>query len=215
MKIRTDLSQENENHCHTIHFHQPNHALKEKIKKEIAFFLNKYNFSAQKHIFIIGLGNDFHTADSIGPKTIKHIPANAHLEKLGVNIRSPKISLLEPGVLGTTGIPTIKTIQSVTKEIKPDLILLIDALVTDNVSFLNHTIQITDEGILPGSGLKGSNEKINQKNLGIPVIAIGIPTAIEYINKTTLLVSSSDIDLFIQNTSLLLAESINELLHSY
>ncbi|MBR6113236.1 MAG: GPR endopeptidase, partial [Bacilli bacterium] len=169
------------------------------------------------HIFIVGLGNENHTADSIGPKTLKHIQVNSFLENIGVEISGNKVSALEPGVLGETGILTDKIISSVSKEIKPDLIILIDSFVSDDINYLNKTIEITNYGINPGSGLKGINSKIDKTTLGIPILVIGVVTAIEIkftndnnINFIPYLLSTKDIDEFVINISKIIGQSINE-----
>lgn len=189
--------------------------IKELLKKEIKFFLNKMISKKNYHVFIVGLGNENNTADSIGPKVIKNININSHLKDLGID-NNIIISALEPGVLGQTGIETSKIIKSVTKEIKPDIIVIIDSYVTENIDFLNKSIQITNEGIIPGSGLKIKNDEISCKTLNIPVLVIGIPTAIEIIfenkkeSKIPYLVSTKDVDLFVLNISKIISESLNE-----
>lgn len=184
------------------------------LKKEILIFLNYYNITKNNHIFIVGLGNESNTADSIGPKVLKYIKVNSHLFNLGININHIKISALEPGVLGTTGIDTKKIIKSITKDIKPGLIILIDSFITNNINHLNKTIEITNTGIKPGSGIRGNNSKICEKDLKIPIITIGVPTAIEYKDKSnTLLVSTNDIDEYVYKISQIIGTALNELLY--
>ena len=188
--------------------------IKNTLKKEILYFLNLYNINRNKHIFIVGLGNESNTADSIGPKVLKHINVNSHLFNLGIDINHIRISALEPGVLGTTGIDTTNIIKSVCKSIKPDLIILIDSFVTNNINNLNKTIEITNTGIKPGSGIRGNNSKITESNLKIPIITIGIPVCIEYKkDNNTLLVSTSNIDEYVHNISKIIGTSLNEILY--
>lgn len=188
--------------------------VKNILKKEILHFLNLYNINKDKHIFIVGLGNESNTADSIGPKVLKYINVNSHLFNLGIDINHIKISALEPGVLGTTGIDTADIIKSVCKNIKPDLIILIDSFITNNINNLNKTIEITNTGIKPGSGIRGNNSKITESNLKIPIITIGIPTSLEYIkDKKTYLISTNDIDEYVYNISKIIGTSLNEILY--
>lgn len=216
----TIFKQEENNHSYrTIYFKDINYKneIKESIIKELYFFLNKINISKNYHAFVIGIGNDNHTADSIGPKTLKHIEVNSYLDNLGITIYSNKISALEPGVLGETGIDTKRIIESVINEIKPDFVILIDSYVTQNIDLLNKTIQITDEGISPGSGLNAISSEVSFKSLGIPVIVIGVPTAIEitFNKKRNLkphLLSTKDIDSFVLQISKIIGESLNEFL---
>jgi len=209
-----------ENIYKTILFNNLNNTknIENALSKEILFFFNSMNIHKNSHIFIVGLGNINHTADSTGPKVLKHIKVNSYLENIGIKISGNKVSALEPGVLGETGILTEKIIKSVSNEIKPDLIILIDSYVSDNISYLNKTIQINNSGISPGSGIKGINTKIDKKSLGIPVLVIGVTTAIEikFTNDTNnnnfipYLLSTKDIDEFIDNISKIIGNSINK-----
>ena len=190
--------------------------LKNKLKKEILFSFNQMNITKNSHIFIVGLGNDNHTADSIGPKTLKHIKVNSFLENIGIKIKANKVSALEPGVLGETGILTHKIISSVSKEIKPDLIILIDSFVSDDINYLNKSIEINNIGINPGSGIKGISSEINKDTFNIPILVIGVVTAVEIKfsnedkNFIPYLLSTKDIDEFVINISKIIGEAINE-----
>lgn len=199
-----------------IHFNSLIHSNKIKniIKKELTYFLDKYSIDKDSHVFIIGLGNESNTADSIGPKTIKYITANSHLENI-IELNNTKISLLEPGVLGNTGIDTMKIIKSISNNIKPDLIILIDSYITSNINNLNKTIEINDNGIIPGSGIHGNNSKINKKTMNTNILVFGIPTSLEYKNDSiTLLMSTSDIDKYVYDISNIIGNAINEILYS-
>lgn len=238
--VRTDLASENKNNeqillysnvdksinvyksddekyfYRTIKFLNLNdsNTLKSFLIKELNFFIKQLVTKNKYHAFIIGIGNEFNTADSIGPKVLKNICVNSHLENLDIPINGNKVSALEPGVLGTTGIDTKKIIESVSKEIHPDFLILIDSYVTENIKYLNKTIQITNEGIIPGSGLYFHNEEISKKTMGIPVIVIGIPTAIEIeIDSKSYIVSTKDIDSYVLEISKIISEAINETLN--
>jgi len=202
---------------HTIYYKNlyDENKIKTFFKNELIFFFKKLNIDNTKHIFIVGLGNESNTADSIGPLTLKYIIVNSHIHNILANITKPKISALEPGVLGTTGIDTFKIIESVSNEIKPDLIILIDSFVTNKIDHLNKVIEINDDGITPGSGIHGNNMEINLKTLKIPVLVIGVPTALEYKknDQMPLLISTSDIDEYVIKISKIIGTSINEVLY--
>ncbi len=214
MNLRTDFALEN-SHNKIIKFKIPDKTLQEKFIHEVKSFLKRNHFSSQSHVFVVGLGNEAYTADAVGPKAIKHIDATSHLDDLGIFSKRAKVSLLEPSVMGKTGISTEKMIACISKEIKPDLLILIDSLVTDQLDLLNHSIQINDEGMSPGSGLFGQNKKISQGSIGIPVICIGVATAIEYVDSMPLIVCTSDIDAYVANIAQLIGEGLNQLFSSF
>lgn len=191
-----------------------NENIKTILKKELLNCLKSYSINKDSHFFIIGLGNDNHTADSVGPKALKYIIANSYLENLGITLNAPKISSLEPGVLGETGIETKRIIESITLEINPNFIILIDAYVSSDIKYLNKCIQITNKGITPSSGLNGIGTEISENTLGIPILVIGIPTAIEMIiNNKTYFLSTKDIDSYVDTISKIIGESIQEVLY--
>ena len=205
------LESKNKEHIyHTIVFNtiELKKELIKILKKELLFFIRIHNINI-KHIFIVGLGNEDNTADSIGAKTIKNIKINFNITNEKCN--NIKVSALIPGVLGITGIETNKIIYSVIKQINPDLILLIDSVVTNNINYINKTIEISNVYLSPGSGIYGNNKKINTK---IPIISIGIPTSLEYIyNKIPFLLTPSNIDYYADTISEIISQSINETIY--
>lgn len=219
--FRSDLQIEKKKlNQNTLGISFPNTNQKEKIKQElkegILSFLNKEKFSSPIHFFVVGLGNDNFTADSVGPEVLKTLNINGFVKELGLDLHTNQISALEPGALVETGIDTAKVIKSVIGTIKPNYLICIDAFVCESTKYLNHTIEITKNGIIPGSGLKGLNQKISRQNMGIPVLTIGVPTAIELeIEKKTYLLSSKDIDEYILNISKIIGEVLNEILPTY
>lgn len=197
----------------TIYFNEIDNKLQKVLIKEIKNYLSK-TLDKEKHILIVGMGNEYHTADSIGPNTLKHIKVNAYLENLGLKIKKVKVSKLKPGVLGETGILSEKTILSVVNEIKPNLVILIDSFVSNNINDLNHTIELNNYGLNSGIGIKGLSSSINQDFLQIPVLAIGVTTSLlitlkKKERKTFYLLSTKDIDEYIIKLSELLGNSIN------
>ncbi|MCY6371835.1 GPR endopeptidase [Clostridium ganghwense] len=130
---------------------------------------------------VVGLGNWNVTPDALGPKVISRLMVTRHLKELvpdsiDENIRP--VCAMSPGVLGITGIETGEIIKSVADKIKPNLIICIDALASRKTERVNTTIQIGDSGISPGSGIGNKRMEISKRTLGIPVIAIGVPTVV-------------------------------------
>ena len=129
---------------------------------------------------VIGLGNDKSTPDSLGPLAINDIIVTNHLFELGeISSGFRRVSAINPGVMGTTGIETSDIISSICDKIKPDFIIVIDALASQSIERVNKTIQMTDTGIHPGSGVGNSRKEISKEVLKIPVIAIGVPTTVD------------------------------------
>lgn len=160
--------------------------IKEIFIKELKNILEKQNIKEKDPCLIIGLGNRMSTPDALGPKTVDNILVTNHLYELGLlgeNYR--RVSALVPGVMGTTGIETSDIIKSVTKEIKPKFILIIDALASSSLERVNKTIQITDTGINPGSGIGNTRKEISKDILNTPVIAIGVPTTVDAVTIVT------------------------------
>ncbi|MCL2526886.1 MAG: GPR endopeptidase [Defluviitaleaceae bacterium] len=139
--------------------------------------LHKLNKNAV--ILIIGLGNWQVTPDALGPKVCEKILVTRHIkdetpEDLKGKVRA--VSALSPGVMGLTGIETAEIVKGVAEKVKPDMIIAVDALAARRTNRINATIQISDAGINPGSGLGNKRAAINSETMGVPVIAVGVPT---------------------------------------
>lgn len=135
-----------------------------------------------KSILVVGLGNIDTTVDSIGPKVIKDLEITRHLKKYApelVKENAKEISGIAPGVLGTTGIETGEILKGIVEKIKPEAIIAIDALISRDISRLFKTIQISNTGITPGAGVGNKRKEISINTMGVPVIAIGVPTLVE------------------------------------
>ena len=192
---RTDLALDNNKNTKIIKYKYINNDIKHNLKKELKYFINK--IKNKESVLIIGLGNDNYTADSIGPKTLKHIKVNSFLDG-NIKFKGIKISALEPGVLGQTGIDTKRIVKSVVNEIKPNFLIIIDSFITNNILEVEKCIQISNNGITPGSGIMGLNSKINKRTIGIPVIVIGVPTALEInIKDKQYILASNQIDKYV------------------
>ena len=136
----------------------------------------------KEEILVVGLGNIYVTPDSLGPKVINEIDVTRHLINYlpqYVDEETRMVSAIAPGVLGTTGIETVEILKGVVDNIKPKLIIVIDALASRSIERISSTVQLSDTGIVPGAGVGNTRSEISQKTLGIPVIAIGIPTVVD------------------------------------
>lgn len=149
----------------------------------------------QGEILIVGLGNIYVTPDALGPKVINEIDVTRHIIKYlpqYVEDGTRPVSAISPGVLGTTGIETVEILKGIVDNIQPKLLVVIDALASRSIDRISSTIQISDTGIVPGAGVGNTRQEISEQTLGIPVVAIGIPTVVEL---ATLV--SDGIDIFI------------------
>ncbi len=136
--------------------------------------------SKESYVLIIGLGNEASTPDSLGPLTVKDIIVTNHLYELAtLDSNYQRVSAISPGVMGETGIETSDIIQSIVDKIKPDLVIVIDSLASGSIDRVNKTIQMTDTGIHPGSGIGNERKEISFDTLKVPVIAIGVPTVVD------------------------------------
>lgn len=153
--------------------------LTELVEFEIEKLLDKKRVSVDGDVLVVGLGNDDITPDAIGPLTVSKLDVTRHLfgylpQKITDTMRS--VSALAPGVLGTTGIETQEIIQAVTEKTQPAAVIAIDALASRSMERLGRTIQIADTGIHPGSGVGNKRKGLDFESLGVPVIAVGVPT---------------------------------------
>lgn len=194
--------------------------LENEITEQLKILIGKKYTSAM----IVGLGNEYVTPDALGPKVISYINVTRHVIKYAKNLIEPgtmEISAISPGVLGMTGIETEEIIESIVDRVKPEIILVIDSLASMSVSRVGKTIQLGNTGITPGAGIGNRRKSLNEKNLGIPVIAIGVPTVVsmatildEYSLKVNtaekeMIVTPKEIDKLIENLSKVIAEGIN------
>lgn len=138
----------------------------------------------ERSILVAGLGNRDVTPDALGPKTVSNLLITRHLireygkEAMGSS-RCSQISGIVPGVMAQTGMETSEIIRGIVDQTKPDLLIVIDALAARSTKRLSRTIQLTDTGIQPGSGVGNHRSSLTMESLGIPVIAIGVPTVVE------------------------------------
>jgi len=157
-------------------FQQVEKALTTSLKN----FFETLKIKESESCLLIGLGNYKSTPDALGPKSAEQIIVTHHILSLAPLEEGYRdVSILIPGVTGTTGIETKDIILGVINEVKPDFVITIDTIKTSSTSRINKTIQITNTGISPGSGVNNNRASLNQETLKIPVISIGIPTIID------------------------------------
>ena len=170
---------------------QASNTLANELKKLIG---EKIEF--KEDVLVVGLGNEEVTPDALGPNVIKDIEVTRHIinylpQYIDENTRP--VSAIAPGVLGTTGIETLEIIKGVVEHTKPKLLIVIDALASRSMERISSTIQISNTGIVPGAGVGNTRKELTENTLGIPVIAIGIPTVVE-----TAVVVNDALDIFIE-----------------
>lgn len=162
-----------------------NFETREKVGKalemEIAKIIKRLNIKEDYECLVIGLGNVKSTPDALGPLVIQNTLVTRHLFILNTNIKDGmrKVSAISPGVMGTTGIETSDIIKAIVDKIKPDFVITIDSLAALSIDRVNKTIQMTDTGIHPGSGIGNHRKEISKDTINVPVIAIGVPTVVE------------------------------------
>jgi len=209
------------------------------IAKELTSLLPKTG-----PVLVVGLGNTEITPDALGPKSIELVLATRHIsselaKSAGLGDLRP-VACFVPGVLGRTGVETGETILGVVKTVNPSAVITIDALAARRLSRLGRTVQMADTGVTPGSGVGNARTEICQKNLGVPVIAVGVPTVVDAATLAYDLVSKSnqqvneeemrgrlepegsqmmitprEIDLVIERAARLIAMSINRALQPH
>ena len=136
----------------------------------------------QGDILVVGLGNIYVTPDALGPKVINEIDVTRHIIKYlpqYIDENTRPVTAISPGVLGTTGIETLEILKGIVDNVKPKLLIIIDALASRSIERISSTIQISDTGIVPGAGVGNTRMELSESTLGVPVIALGIPTVVE------------------------------------
>lgn len=227
----------------TIDIKKINNITEEKEKKIIDVFSKELKKIIDKHInetdeiLVVGLGNLYSTPDSLGAKVVENTEITRHIKKYIPNVidkNTRSVSAVTPGVLGTTGIETVEIVKGIVSNIRPKLVIAIDSLCSKNIERINKSIQISDTGIIPGGGVGNKQEELSEDTVGIPVIAIGIPTVLDAatividtlnacnivvkeneivekmkLNNFNFIVTPKEIDELIDNMSSIVSEGIN------
>ncbi len=165
--------------------HEEDEEYHREISKELADCICKLLPQKEKEIsvLVVGLGNRAVTADSLGPLVIDNLHVTRHIlleyGTAAYDTATNMISGIVPGVMARTGMESMEIIRGVSESTTPDVIIVVDALAARSTKRLNRTIQITNTGIHPGSGVGNHRSTLNEETLGRPVIAIGIPTVVD------------------------------------
>lgn len=204
------------------------------IAREIEKLLTKNHIEKNAPVLVVGLGNWDITPDALGPKTVSALFVSRHLfehlpELTSENMRP--VSALSPGVLGTTGIETLEIVKGIVSRTSPKCVIAIDALVARDINRLGKSLQISDSGINPGSGVGNHRKGLNKETLGVPVISIGVPTVVsattiaENLYEKTgnslnlpfgqdMIVTPKDIDELVSDLAEVISGALNSSLHS-
>ena len=214
---------------------EPEENYHQEISSELARQLKGIIPDAEKEqsVLIVGLGNRDVTADALGPNVADNLFITRHVVKeygkAAYNkSRMHMVSSIVPGVMAKTGMESAEIIKGVVEQTKPDVVIVIDALAARSTKRLNRTIQITNTGIHPGSGVGNRRNALTKDSLGVPVIAIGVPTVVDAativndaladkapVNLTELnnmYVTSKDVDYQVKQISHIICDAINEAL---
>ena len=190
-------------------------------------------------VLVVGLGNDDITPDALGPQTVERILATRHISgelarSVGLGDLRP-VAAVAPGVLGKTGIEVAEILQGMVRQIQPAAVIVIDALASRQLSRLGCTVQLSDTGIRPGSGVGNARREISRDTIGVPVVAMGVPTVVDAVtlasdllgndgaeamrkadeNGRDMMVTPREIDLVIERSAALIALAINCTLHPH
>ena len=148
--------------------------------EELRNLLQIQNIKDDDMCLVLGLGNEKSTPDALGPLVVSDTLVTNYIYLYGtLDEGFRRVCAISPGVMGETGIETSDLLKSIVKEIKPGFVITIDALAASSVERVNKTIQMTDSGINPGSGVGNKRKEISKDILGIPTIAIGVPTVVD------------------------------------
>lgn len=218
---------------------EPDDDYHEEVSNEIAMQLRRLipDIGEEKSILVVGLGNRDVTADALGPRSVDNLLITRHvMDQFGPAAyekdRMHRISAIAPGVMARTGMEAAEIIKGIVDQTQPDAVVAIDALAARSTKRLNRTIQITNTGIHPGSGVGNHRNALTEESLGVPVIAIGIPTVVDAVtivsdvleqngenltNKEKLLnseftnfyVTGKDIDEIVKRLSYTVSEALN------
>jgi spore protease len=185
-------------------------------------------------VLVAGIGNEEITSDAMGPKTASGVIATRHIKKLKEELyHSLNLSetvVIQTGVMGTTGLESAEVVSSLVEKIKPKCVIAVDSLASRRLSRLATTVQISNAGISPGAGVANRRLELNSETIGVPVIAIGIPTVVDAFtlvwdltegdecrslcnDKDNFYVAPKDSDRIIKDASRLLSSSINMAIH--
>ena len=209
---------------------EPDEGYHREVSEKLAEYLRELlGTEEEKSVLVVGLGNRDVTPDALGPETVGNLLITRHVvrEYGKVALGKEKVHLVSgivPGVMAQTGMETFEIIKGIIEETGPDVVVAIDALAARSSKRLNRTIQISDAGIYPGSGVGNHRNILTQESLGIPIVAIGVPTVVDAAtiiydatgdrnaispNLNTMFVTPKDIDETVKRLSFTISEALN------
>lgn len=227
---------------------EPDEGYHREVSEELARQLRNLipDLEEEKSVLVVGLGNRAVTADALGPKVADNLLVTRHVVKEFGKAAYNKekvhaVSAIVPGVMAATGMESVEIVKGVVEQTHPDVVIAVDALAARSTKRLNRTIQVTDTGIHPGSGVGNHRNALTEESLGVPVIAIGVPTVVDaativgdaiqklgkengnpllfdreqsstFMELNNMYVTSKDIDETVKRLSFTISESINEAL---
>ncbi|MCI8744624.1 MAG: GPR endopeptidase [Lachnospiraceae bacterium] len=208
----------------------PDEGYHREVSKQLARELKSLlGTEEEKSVLVVGLGNREVTPDALGPEAVNHLMITRHVvreyrkEALGKS-KVHLVSGIVPGVMAQTGMETFEIIKGIVDETRPDVVVAIDALAARSTKRLNRTIQLSDAGIHPGSGVGNHRNSLTKENLGVPIVAIGVPTVVDAAtiiydatgdrdaispNLNGMFVTPKDIDETIRRLSFTISEALN------
>ncbi|MDD6615937.1 MAG: GPR endopeptidase [Lachnospiraceae bacterium] len=162
----------------------PDEGYHREVSEILCHHLREMMGEGEHSVLVVGLGNRDVTPDALGPDVVNNLCISRHMVKEygRASLKDGTkgiVSAIVPGVMAQTGMETLEIVRGVVRETSPDLVIVVDALAARSTRRLNRTIQITDTGINPGSGVGNHRNGINRQVLGIPVIAVGVPTVVD------------------------------------
>lgn len=164
---------------------EPDEDYHREVSEELAEYLKKLlDVKNEKSVLVVGLGNREVTPDALGPEVAGHLRVTRHVVREYGKTAFAKekvhlVSAIVPGVMAQTGMETLEVVQGIVAETKPDYVVVIDALAARSSKRLNRTIQLSDAGIQPGSGVGNHRNSLSKETIGVPVLAIGVPTVVD------------------------------------
>lgn len=204
----------------------------ECVAKELKRLLRLHKITKKDLILVVGVGNEGMTADALGGRTLKYLDITEHLKQAGIKSESRgRLCGIRGGVSGVTGINSFDVVKGVSERIKPAAVIAVDTLSAGRAARLKRVIQLSDGGLVPGSGVGNAKRELSEKSLGMPVIAVGVPLVIQAMNiwaegangksadaatseiLTDLVVTVKEIDLAVEDFSEVIGEAINLAVH--
>ena len=164
---------------------EPDEEYHREVSEQLAGYLKQLlDVKNEKSVLVVGLGNREVTPDALGPEAVNHLRVTRHVVReygkaAFAREKVQLVSTIVPGVMAQTGMETLEIVRGIVAETKPDQVVVIDALAARSSKRLNRTIQISDAGIQPGSGVGNHRNSLTRETIGIPVLAIGVPTVVD------------------------------------